>query len=50
MADTPRLSVPYQSFMVGYIPGAVYEGYARAGRPVGLPESAITSGEFQNGV
>ena len=30
--------------------GAVYEGYAHAGRPVGLPESAVTSGEFQNGV
>ena len=32
------------------IPGAVYEGYARAGRPVGLPESVVTSGKFQNGV
>ena len=28
----------------------MYEGYACAGRPVGLPESAVTSGEFQNGV
>ena len=30
--------------------GAVYEEYARAGKPVGLPESVVTSGKFQNGV
>ena len=47
---SPGLSTPYESFTVWYVPGAVYEGYARAGKPVGLPESAVTSGEFQNGV
>ena len=30
-----------------YMPGAVYEVYAHAERPVGLPESAVTSGKFQ---
>ena len=29
---------------------AVYEEYAHAGRPVGLPGSAVTSGKFQNGI
>ena len=56
MADTlqymdqtsPRLSMPCQSFMAWCMPGAVYRGYARAGRPVGSPESAVTSSEVQN--
>ena len=47
---SPRLSMAYQSLTVWYVPGAVYEGYERTGRPVGLPESAVTSGKFQNGV
>ena len=47
---SPRLSMPYRSFTAWCIPGAVYGGYARAGRPVGLPESAVTSSEVQNGV
>ena len=33
-----------------YVPVAVYKGYARARRSVGLPESAVTLGKFQNGV
>ena len=37
--------MPYQSFTVLYLPGAVYEEYAHAERPVGLPESAVKSGE-----
>ena len=47
---SPGLSTPYQSFMACCIPGAVYRGYVRAGRPVGLLESAVTSSEVQNGV
>ena len=47
---SPGLSTLYRSFMVCYIPGAVYRGYAFAERPVGLPESAVTSSEVQIGV
>ena len=39
--------MPYQSSItVWYVPAAVYKGYAHAGKPVGSPESAVTSGEF----
>ena len=41
---SPGLSMPYQSFVVWYVPGAVYGG---AGRPVGSPESAATSVNFK---
>ena len=47
---SPGLSTPYRSFTAWCIPGAVYRGYARAGRLVGLPESAVTSSEVQNSV
>ena len=48
---SPRLSTPYWSvsrrdaYMYMYL-----ELYSCAGRPVGLPESAITLGKVQNGV
>ena len=45
-----KLSMPYQSFTVWYVHGTVNEGYAHARRPVDLPESAVTSGKFQNGI
>ena len=47
---SPGLSTPYRSFTECCIPGAMYRGYGRAGRPVDLPESAVTSSEVQNGV
>ena len=47
---SPGLSTPYQSFTARGMPGAEYRGYARAGRPVGSPESVVTSSEVQNGV
>ena len=37
----------FHGVIVWYVPGAVYEGYARAEKPVGLPDSVVTSGEFQ---
>ena len=46
---SPRLSTPYQS--VSRRDAYIYlELYSCAGRPVGLPESAITLGKVQNGV
>ena len=47
---SPGLSMLYQTFAVLCKPGAVYKGYVRAGRHVGSPESAVTSGEVQNGI
>ena len=39
---SPGLSTPYRTFTTWCIPGAVYRGYAHAGRPVGLPECDLT--------
>ena len=41
-------TTPYQSFMVRYVHEAVYGRYACAG--IDRLESAVTSGEFQNGI
>ena len=53
MADTlqwTRLHPDYLCRIIVSRRDAYLEGYACAERPVGLPESAVMSSEFQNGV
>ena len=45
---SPGLSTSYRSFTECCIPGAVYREYGHAGRPVDLPESAVTSSKVKN--